>query len=116
MPVRRKALKADVDKLWELYNSARDGGHVVDAPWGFAEPKRHFEDEESLSRAHTATSCLPADVGNAPAEDASGSSPDDVAGKEDGGEGFGGGKTKSKPFKGLRRMLSALRNVFSRGP
>ena len=118
---RDKTLKAQVAELWELYHSARDGGHVVDAPWGFAEPKRHAEDKESLSRADTMEACsrldppthLHADVGNAPAEDTGGSPPDDAAGKDGGGEGVGGGKTKSKAFKGLRRKLNALLNVFS---
>ena len=111
--------KAQIEELWELYHSARDGGHVVDAPWGFAEPKRHVVDKESLSRADTIKACsrldppahLPADVGNAPEEDAGGSPPDDAAGKEGGGEGVGGGKTKA--FKGLRRKLSTLCNAFS---
>ena len=232
MTARDKALKANVEKLWELYHSARDGGNVVDAPWGFAEPKRRVEDatveafdrETGVSKTEIDVECLigsneavvrvgvvgapspdlsrsmagvckcgagqarreyagrgtwvgmrcdvgtyvgdlnspthscETDVGNAPAEDTSGSPPDDAAGKDAlivpdvvdaqepgarqcscigtardhrkswqarfgrcfccpaGGEAVGGGKTKSKPFKGLRRKLSALRNAFSRGP
>ncbi|KAJ1467166.1 hypothetical protein T484DRAFT_1859675 [Baffinella frigidus] len=31
---RKKAVTQDTRKMWALYHAAREGGHVVDAPWG----------------------------------------------------------------------------------
>ncbi|KAJ1465621.1 hypothetical protein T484DRAFT_1864108 [Baffinella frigidus] len=59
---RKKAVTQDTRKMWALYRAAREGGHVVDAPWGFEDapvvvaatnPIRFvvFESDEFLVRA-----------------------------------------------------------------
>ncbi|KAJ1494903.1 hypothetical protein T484DRAFT_1926301 [Baffinella frigidus] len=125
---REKALKADIETLWALYQTARVSGHVVDAPW-VAEPKHSVEEEEAekmersqITYASSADTILRA---------CSSSPSDDAARQEGGGEDLRaetaspaetaaecleGEQTKSKPFKGLRGKLSALQNALSMSP